>query len=288
MNYKSRITNYKILLFALTFALTSCEYMPWNHSEPLAKVGSKTLYHSDLNGVFPKNILPSDSIFMLRSYVDTWVKKELLLQLAEANLESKQKDVAALLEEYRSSLLVYRYEQDYIELRLDTVVSDSEVELFYNDNRQNFTLSKPLVRVLFIKLKRNSPYLDRIKTLYRSSNPDEISTLESLCLQAALRFDYFGDRWLSLEDLMRELPPVKNLEEQVQKRHVEVSDNTYSYLVSIRDFRGRDAVAPIESERENIKTIILSRRKQRMIEDLEKRVLRDAKHNETVKIFLDE
>ncbi len=204
MNYELRITNYKVLLFALTFACVSCEYMPWNHGEPLAKVGSKTLYVSDLNGAFPKNILPSDSIIMLRSYVDTWVKKELLLQLAEANLDSRHKDVAALLEEYRSSLLVYRYEQEYIEQRLDTVVSDSEIESFYNDNRQNFTLSKPLVRVLFIKLKRNSPYLERIKTLYRSSNPEEISALESLCLQAALRFDYFGDRWLGLEELMKE------------------------------------------------------------------------------------
>lgn len=280
---------FKIFLcLSLVLLLASCELLPWSRSEPLAKVGSKTLYGSDLNGVFQKSMSPSDSMIMLRSYVDTWVKRELLLHMAEANLDSRQKDVAALLEEYRSSLLVYRYEQEYIKLRLDTVVSDSEVEQFYNANRQNFTLTKPLVRILFIKLKRNSPYLDRIKTLYRSSSPDEISTLESLCLQAALRFDYFGDRWLSLDDLMRELPPVKSLEEQVQRKYVEVNDNTYAYLVAIRDFKGRDAVAPLDSERDNIKTIILSRRKQRMIEDLEKRVLRDAKHSQTVKIFLDE
>ncbi len=226
---------------------------------------------------------------MLRNYVDTWVKKELLLKLAEENLDSKQKDVAVLLEEYRTSLLVYRYEQEYIGQRIDTVVTDTEVEQFYSANKQNFTLSKPLVRVLFIKLKRNSPYFDRIKGLYRSSNPDDISTLESLCLQAALRFDYFGDRWLNLEELMRELPAVRDIEEQVgQNRYIEVNDNTYSYLVAIRDYRGRDAVAPIDYERDNIKTMILSRRKQYMIEDLEKRVLRDAKHDETVKIFLDE
>jgi len=278
----------KILLCAmLALAFAACNYMPWNRSEPLASVGSRTLYMSDLSGIFPQNISHSDSLVVLRSYVDIWVKKELLLKLAEKNLDSKQKDVTALLDEYRTSLLVYRYEQEYIK-RIDTVVSDTEIEQFYNANRQSFTLSKPLVRVLFIKLKKNSPYLERIKSLYRSSSTDDASALEALCLQAALRCDYFGDRWLSIEDLQAELPPMRNMEERVQSKHIEISDNTYAYLVAIRDFRGRDAVAPLDYEHSNIKTMILSRRKKYMIEDLEKRVLRDAMHDETVKIFLNE
>ena len=283
-----KIVNGKWLAVALALSLAACSLMPWNRSEPLAKVGSKTLYISDLNGVFSKNISYSDSLAVLRNYVDTWVKKQLLLKLAEKNLDSKHKDVTALLEEYRTSLLVYRFEQEYIK-RIDTVVSDTEVEQFYNANRQSFTLSKPLVRVLFIKLKKNSPYLERIKSLYRSSNLDDAATLETLCLQAALRCDYFGDRWLSIEDLMAELPPMRNIEERVmQNRYIDISDNAYAYLVAIRDYRGRDAVAPLDYEHSNIKTMILSRRKKYMIEDLEKRVLHDAISNETVKIFLNE
>ncbi|MDR2938489.1 MAG: hypothetical protein LBU92_06105 [Prevotellaceae bacterium] len=275
------------LLFGLLFALSSCEYIPWNSSAPLAKVGSKTLYANDVQGIFAKNISASDSLTVLRNYVDTWVQKELLLLLAEEKLDSERKDVTELLYEYRSSLLVYRYEQAYIEQSLDTVVSSTEIEQFYNANRQSFKLSKPLVRVRFIKLKKNSSYLERIKKLYRSNTPDDITMLESFCLQAALRLDYFGDRWLSLEELMPELPFVENIEEQVAKnKHIEVSDNAYTYLIAIRDYRARHAIAPLEYESDNIKNMILSRRKQYMIEDLEKRVLRDAKHNETVKIFL--
>jgi hypothetical protein len=278
-----------IAAFALIFALAACDDLLWNRGEPLAKVGGKTLYVSDIQEIFPKNISASDSIVMQRNYVDMWVKKELLLKLAEENLDSKRKNVTALLDEYRTSLLVYRYEQEYIEHRLDTVVTDAEIELFYNANKQNFMLGKPLVRVLFIKLKRNSPYLERIRSLYRTSNHDDISTLENLCLQAALRFDYFGDRWLSTEELITELPPVRNMEEQLlQKKYIEVSDNVYTYLVAVREYRERNSVAPLEYERSGIKTMILSRRKQYMIEDLEKRVLREAMNDKTVKIFLDE
>jgi len=252
-------------------------------------VGGKTLYASDLKGIFPKNISPTDSLTMLRNHVDVWVKKELLLKLAEKNLDSRQKDVSALLDEYRTSLLVYRYEQEYIRQRMDTVVGEAEVEQFYNASKQSFVLTKPLVRVLFIKLKKNSPYLERIKALYRSSNPDDISAVETLCLQAALRCDYFGDRWLGVDELMVELPPMKNLEEQLlYSKHIDVSDNTYAYLVSIRDYRGRDAVAPLDYERARITAMILSRRKKRMIEDLERLVLSGAIQDETVKIFVDE
>ena len=279
----------KILLCALPLlAFSSCDFSG-NRSEPLAKVGNRTLYLSDVSGIFPQIISVEDSITMLRSYVEMWVKKELLLKLAEENLSSKQKDVADMLDEYRTSLLVYRYEQEYIKQRIDTTVSNAEIEQFYTTNRQFFTLIKPLVRAIFIKMKKNSPYLDRVRSLYRSSSPDDLSTLENLCFQAALKFDYFGDRWLELDELTRELPPRKSYEEQaLQNRYIEVSDDMYVYLVAIRDARARESVAPLEYERNNIKAMILSRRKQQMMEELEKQVLREAKYNKTIKIFLDE
>ena len=88
---------------------------------------------------------------------------------------------------------------------------------------------------------------------------------------------------------MAELPPIRNIEERLsQNKHIDISDNTYAYLVAVRDYRGRDAIAPLEYERANIRTMILSRRRKYLIEDLERRVLRDAKHDESVKIFLDE
>lgn len=254
----------------------------------LATVENKKLYMADVKDRFPPNITRDDSLAILHRYVDMWVKQALLLRLAEANLSSKQKDISLLLEDYRTSLLVYRYEQEYTE-RVDTAISESEYEAFYNENKQHFILSKPIARVLFIKLRTNSPYLERIKKIYTSSRPEDITTLEDLCLQAALKFDHYGDRWLTLDELAKELPARKGGYEDVaaRKRAIEAGDGTYAYLVSIRDFRERDAIAPIEYVYGSIKTMIFNRRKDSMIQSLEQRVLQEAKQKNAVKIYLE-
>jgi hypothetical protein len=243
---------------------------------------------ADVKDKLPPNITAEDSLTILHSYVDTWVKRALLLRLAEENLSSKQKDVSLLLEDYRTSLLVYRYEHEYTE-RVDTTISEQECESFYSENKQHFILSKPIVRVLFIKLRQNSPYLDRIRKIYTSSKQEDFTTLENLCLQAALKFDYYGDRWLTLDELAKELPERKEGYENMaaKRRAIEVEDGAYTYLVSIRDFMERSAVAPIEYEYANIKTMILNRRKNSMMQSLEQRILQEAKQKNTVKIYLE-
>jgi hypothetical protein len=172
---------------------------------------------------------------------------------------------------------------------VDTTVSELECEAFYNENKQHLTLYKPVVRVLFIKLRKNSPYLERIRKIYTSSDMEDISTLESLCLQAALKFDYYGNRWLTLDELTKELPFRQGGYEDkvVRKRAIEVEDEEYTYLVAIRDFKERNDIAPMEYEYNSIKTIILNQRKQSMIQSLEKRVLQEAKQINFVKIYLE-
>ncbi|MDR2814215.1 MAG: hypothetical protein LBB79_06125 [Prevotellaceae bacterium] len=284
----------KILFCTLLATLPlSCKYISRHtgasrQQKPLAVAGSKELHLENVKGIFPQNITEEDSLTLLRSYVDAWVKKELLLRLAEENLNSKQKDVSALLEDYRTSLLVYRYKQEYIE-RMDTTVSELECETFYSENKQYLTLQKPVVRALFIKLRKKSPYLERIGKIYTSTNPNDITTLEDLCLQAALKFDYYGNRWLALDELTKDLPPRQGGYEEraAQKRAIEVEDDEYTYLVAIRDFKERNAIAPLEYEYGNIKAAILNQRKRNMIDNLEQRMLQEAKEKNIVKIYVE-
>lgn len=282
-----KTTFFGVLLAA---ALLSCEYAGKNaqQGQPLAAVGSKKLYPEDVKDIFPPGVAEEDSLTMLRTCIDAWVKKMLLLRLAEENLSRKQKDVSALLEDYRTSLLVYRYKQEYVE-HVDTTVSELECEAFYSENRQHLTLYKPVVRVLFIKLRKNSPYLERIRKIYTSNQPEDVTTLEDLCLQAALKFDHYGNRWLTLDELTKELPLRQGGYEDkvVRKRAIEVEDNEYTYLVAIRDFKERNAIAPAEYEYDNIKTIILNRRKQSMIQNLERRILQEARQTNFVKIYVE-
>ncbi|MDR1227359.1 MAG: hypothetical protein LBK47_10785 [Prevotellaceae bacterium] len=283
------ICSKKILLIAsLPLLVSACKYLPGSN-EPLAKVGNKTLYQSDLGDIYPKNADKADSVIILKDYVNAWCKKELLIQQAEDNLSTAQKDVSRQLEDYRASLLIYRYEQEYIEQRLNKKVSDAEIEAFYNTNKSSFVLSTPLVNVLFIKLKKNTPYLDKIKKLYTSNKPEDRTTLEELCLQVALKYDFFNEKWVELNDIVRDLPKGKKYEDMaVANRKIEVEDAQYVYLIAIRGYLPRGTISPLDYESDNIKNLIINKRKQDMIGTLEEHIFADGKKENRVTIFIDE
>lgn len=270
-----------LFILLLGVFLTSCDNIfSTRKNEPLAKVGSQTLYMSDVENMFPKNARSGrDTNNLLKGHIESWVKQQLLLQLAEDNLSTEmQNDISKQVEDYRTSLLVYRYEQMYVEQRLDTIISEKEYEDFYNVHKQTMVLSNPIVKVLFIKLKKNSPYLDKIKKLYTSTKPEDMTTVQNLCMQVAIKYDYFNEKWIEFDVLTKELPSTKkSYEEMVKtKKRIEVEDQGDIYLVAVRDYKSRGTIAPLEYEEENIKSLILNKRKQEMMIDLEERVLLDA------------
>ena len=72
-----------------------------------------------------------DSIAIVRDFVEKWVRNQLILSKAELNLTDEEKDVEQQIDNYRTSLLIYAYEQSYLRQNLDTVVTDKEVEKYY-------------------------------------------------------------------------------------------------------------------------------------------------------------
>ncbi|MBR0322635.1 MAG: hypothetical protein IIX08_09630 [Bacteroidales bacterium] len=123
----------------------------------MAEVGSARLYRSDLNMVIPKGLAYEDSVRLAKSYINTWALDQVFLSIAEQQLSKSEKDVTRELEDYRTSLLKFRYEQLYVNERLDTAVSDDKVEEYYQAHMDKFILRRPLVKARFLKISAESP-----------------------------------------------------------------------------------------------------------------------------------
>ncbi len=249
-----------------------------NKEKPLAQVYERNLYFSVIHDIFPKNISPSDSILILQNYVDKWVKKQLILQKAELNLTEDQKDVRQQLDEYRSSLLIYKYEQSLVAQKLDTVISQAEVQAYYDENPSNFSLDGHIVKSLFVKLPVDAPNLYRIRQLYKSEREGDFQQLESYCYQYAIKYDYFNDDWVPFESIVRELPNEIRSPERFLRynRYIEQQDSLYRYLVNLREYHLSGTVAPLPYVQAKIRTIILNKRKVRFINVLENNIYMDA------------
>jgi len=274
-----------VLLFAII--LSSCFNKSSKEQKPLAVVYEKFLYKSDIAEIFPKGIAKKDSIKMLNAYVDQWVRHNLMLRLSEEKLNDEQKDVTKQLEDYRSSLLIFKYEQEYINHKLDTAVTEAEVSSFYSSNISNFTLSETLVKALYIKVRKDTPYSLKIKELYKSYRDDDLKTLDNIAYQVAEKYDYFGDKWLQFSALQRQFPyPIENPEEYLSnRRSIELEDGDFLYLINIRDVKFKGQISPMEYEYANIKSVILNKRKQNLINDLENKIYNDALDHKKFQIF---
>ena len=284
------ILNYRLIipcLFMLTLTLSCTKLETRSREKSLAQVMETNLYPSDIRDIFPSNVSYEDSILIQQNYVDKWVKKQLILQKAELNLTEEQKNVRQQIEEYRSSLLIYKYEQNLILQKLDTLISDEEIEAYYMENPSNFNLEHHIVKALFIKLPRDAPDLWRVRQMYRSEKEEDFQELESYCFQYGVNYDYFDDNWTPFTTITRALPnEIRNPDSFLRwNRYIEQQDSSFRYLVNLREHSLAGTVAPLPYVEQKIRSIILNMRKVQFVRDLENNIYKDALNKGSFTIY---
>ena len=189
--------------------------------------------------------------------------------------------------DYRKSLLVFRYQKKYVESRIDTTVSQEEISDYYNNHRELFLLDAPLLKARFVKIRLQSPYLPMIRNLYRSYSLEDMRQLDRLCESSAEVYTHYDDKWLTLRQLAQDLPSqAKNDVYALRsKGYLDTRDSLYAYLVSVYDYLQENTPAPAEFKETEIRQNILSRRKQQLLKDLEKEVLKEGWNKQLIKTY---
>jgi hypothetical protein len=268
--------------------MMSCKENNQNkHQKPVARALDKYLYVSDLSEVIPSGISQSDSASMAADFVDKWIRNQLLLSKAEVNLTEEEKQVEQQIENYRSSLLIYAYEQSYLKQKLDTVVPDTEIIDYYNQNTSNYVLNENLFKGHFIKVPATAPEIYKLRQWSRSDDPESIKNLESYCFNYAAKYDHFDENWTNLDDLLHQLPVrLSYLSSYIQTRkYYETRDSFFYYFITAKEFAPSGSIKPIELVKEDIKSIILNKRKMKLINELESNIYNDAQNRGQFTIY---
>jgi len=100
----------------------------------VARVNEVYLFESDLKGIIPPGTSAKDSLMLTRSYIDSWIRKQLIVRQAMNNLSEDQLEFSKQLDNYKNSLIIYAYENTLVRQKLDTLVSDEEIENYYDAN----------------------------------------------------------------------------------------------------------------------------------------------------------
>jgi hypothetical protein len=269
------------------FILSSCTKHDEKNQTALARVYDKYLYAEDLSDIIPKESSPKDSARIADNYINSWVREMLIIHKAEENLASDQKDMEKQLTGYRNSLITYAYERELISQKLDTIVEDEEIENYYNSNKSNFELKDNIIKVNYIKVNRKAPYLEKLRKWYKSELPKDRELLSSYCYQFAENFYLDNNAWLLFDDLLKEIPiETYNKELFLQNnRFVEVQDSTHFYFVNIKGFKVKNSISPLAFEKQNVKNIILNKRKLELISGMKNNIYKEALDKKDFEIY---
>jgi len=274
-----------VLIFSLLSGCTSFS----NSSQDdgvVAKVGDKLLLRRDLGAVLQVGITKTDSVNQAKEFIQRWIKQELMLLMAEENLSGDQKDVQRELDEYRTSLIIHRYQQQLISQKLDTVLTDADIHQFYDSNPQKFVLDQNIVKAIYIEVPKSAAKVDQLKRWMNSPDEQSRTELEKYSFQYATKFDYFIDQWTDFSQIRSRMPVSLASPDAALKRNkfIEATDNNKYYLAAIKDYRLIGDKAPFEFVKDRIANLIMNNRKMEFIEELQKNIYQKAKNENLFKI----
>ena len=277
------------LLTALAM-LTSCEFVSniIHDDEVVARLGGRKLYRTELEAFIPKGVSAEDSTNLALQYINTWATEQLFSDIAQQQLSKEEQDVSAELEDYRRSLLKYRYEQRYVNERLDTVVLNPEIDQYYNSHQDLFVLDVPIVKARFLDIMQDSPNLELIKDKMGSSKIEDLEMADSLAYSSALRYEDSSEKWVDMVTFARNFGTDYGtlLSKLGKDGYIEIPDERGDVKIAyVCDIQRVGELADLDYCEDRIKDIIISTRKQTLLSNLEHELLTDALDKETLIIY---
>lgn len=276
-----------LMVFLVLTGLSACSWFEGGKGKKLARVGKDYLYDSDLREVFSERFSGTDSIEIVQNYINQWIKEKLAEKEAKENIKNIPEDLDEQVEDYRNSLILYHYQKELIGTKLDSSISNKEIEDYYSKNKANFELKNNIIKVVYVKIEKKNKDLDKVRKWVKNLDDSNRKNLQDWCISGALNYYLDDNSWLIFDDLLKEIP-IKTYDQEAflkNNRFVEIQDSTGLYLVNIKGFKTKDDISPIGVEKENIKNILLNSRKLSILKNKEENQFKEASDRGEFEIY---
>ena len=272
----------------LILLIISCELENNSKEEPIARVNDNFLFFSDLQESLDENMSQNDSILAVNSAINNWASKKLLYEKAIFNLSnSKQNELDQLVRSYESDLYISNYEKEWLKTRVDTIVSNDQLQSYYNDNKNKFRLRQDILLARFIELPIENFNKTQIVSSFRRLNFQDKIYLDSISLQ--FKSSFINDSvWLRPELFFNKFKienKAKYNRYLKKKSFFEIKDLESLYLVYISDILIKNDYAPMSYVKPTLVQILLNKRKLDMKKQLKTDILKQGISEKNFEIY---
>lgn len=246
----------------------------------LARVHQKELLLSELDGMFPANATAEDSTLIIQAFVNRWSRDAVLQWEAERNLPADL-NIDRLVRDYRSSLVSSHYEQVLVSLRLDSAVSKEQLEAYYESNKGQYQLERPIVRCLLIRVPYPLEDEESLQTLWNNGKITDTMALDNYCERFAEVSLLQPEAWYSLDDIAAQLPEGTLTANNVNaKREFSLQEGGFRYYFRLLEVKPRLEIAPLSYVEDQARKVILHNRKRELLDEAREEIFdRELRRN---------
>ena len=252
----------------------------------LVRIDDYALTKRQLEEDMPAGLTAEEREDFARQYIEKWVSSVLLYDVARKNL-SDVHHLDRLVEDYRRDLFVYEYCGRLADERVAEEFPEDTIKSFYESNSKRFTLHKPIVKGLLLKVPKNAPSLSSLRSWVASGSQSAVEKIEKYAIKNAIGYDYFYDHWVWFDDVKDNIPYDFGNDDSFLRLHkdLEVSQNDNVYLLHISEYKTAGSVMPYEFARQQIIEILANRSRVEFNEELKRDVYNRAVSEGRVEYF---
>jgi len=217
----------------------------------LLQVGDSVLTVDAVVAKIPTGLSMEDSLSMFNAITEDWLTERLLCDIATDNLPHPEL-IEERVRDYRNRLIAMEYRRLMNEKHTadnsGRIMPEDSVKAYYEAHVQDFTLSTPLIRGLYIKLPASDSHLSEIRKWMSTANPQSIDKLEKHGLKNAMQYDHFTNRWIDWQTVAGQIPyRFGNADAFLSKGKIfETEHNGSVYMLHVTDVLHSGARMPYE------------------------------------------
>lgn len=271
----------------LTILSTACSNKNKQDSgDILVTVGNAVLTLDDLRKQLPSGLSAEDSTALAHSYIRSWIDSRLISEIASQNIGDLT-EIDRMTEQYRNELITYEYRRRMFDDRIKSEITEDSIKKYYDENLTELKLQRPILKGIYLKIPNESPSLKNAKKWYVSTKTEDIDKLEKQCLDGAIHYDYFRDRWVDWERIESLIPAEFGSDPNAflaTHKNLEISQGDFTYLLSISEYIPSGKTMPYEFAKETIKDILAYSRRAEYDRLLRLSLLKEAEDNGQISI----